>query len=125
MKKLFFKLALVFTIVSIASISTSCRDDDEESCDKPVKECTYYIDTTYFKVDKGAPFTKEQLAKEYSDALYEGCEGDSISDEILLNIIQATYKNQTLKGWTQYVHGSTYIMCHIKSINEDALMYRY
>ena len=125
MKKLFSKLALVFTIVSIASISTSCRNDDDDSSKNEPRECTFYIPTDRFKLDEGAPFTKEQLAKEYRDALYEGCDGKVLDDENLQDVITATYNKQVTRGWIKYVHGTALIMCHVKSINEEVPMYEY
>ena len=125
MTRLFSKLALVFTITLMASISTSCGNDDEDISEKITKECTFYITTDNLKIDAGAPFTKEQLAKEYSDALYNGCEGKSLNDEDLLDVIFATYNKQLSKGWIKYIHGTTLIMCHMKSSNKDFAMYEY
>ena len=125
MKRLFSKLALVFTITLMASISTSCGNDDEDISEKITKECTFYITTDNLKIDAGASFTKEQLAKEYSDALYNGCEGKSLNDEDLLDVIFATYNKQLSKGWIKYIHGTTLIMCHMKSSNKDFAMYEY
>ena len=125
MKRLFSKLALVFTITLMASISTSCGNDDEDISEKITKECAFYITTDNLKIDAGAPFTKEQLAKEYSDALYNGCEGKSLNDEDLLDVIFTTYNKQLSKGWIKYIHGTTLIMCHMKSSNKDFAMYEY
>ena len=125
MKKLFSKLALVFTIVSIASISTSCRNDDDDSSKNEARECTHYIPTDHFKLDENAPFTKEQLAKEFRDDLYAGCDGKVLYDDNLENVIQATYNRLVLRGWIKYVHGTALIMCHVKSINEEVPMYEY
>ena len=63
--------------------------------------------------------------KEYSDALYNGCEGKSLNDEDLLDVIFATYNKQLSKGWIKYIHGTTLIMCHMKSSNKDFAMYEY
>lgn len=89
------------------------------------KECTFYITTDNLKLDKDAPFTKEQLDNEYKDAIYTGCEGKSLDDEDLLDVLLATYNKQKLKGWIEYVHGTTLIKCHLKSNNKDVTMYQY
>lgn len=125
MKRLFSKLALVFTITVMTSISTSCGNDDEVSSEDTPKECTYYILTEYLKLDIDAPFTKEQLDKEFRVALYNGCEGKSLDNEDYLDVITATYKKQASRGWTKYIHGTTLIVCYVKSLNEEVPLYEY
>ena len=81
MKRLFSKLALVFTITLMASISTSCGNDDEDISENTPKDCTYYINTEDLKLDADAPFTIEQFDKEYRDALYKGCDGKTLYNQ--------------------------------------------
>ena len=125
MKRLFSKLALVFTITLMASISTSCGNDDEDISENTPKDCTYYINTEDFKLDADAPFTKEQFDKEYRDALYKGCDGKTLYNQELLDVIRATYKKQVARGWIKYIHGYALIMCHSISLHEEVPMYEY
>ena len=124
MKTPFSKLALIFVITIMVCVSTSCSSDHDTN-DPSTKEHTYYITTNDLTIDAGAPFTKEQLEKQYNDAMYTGCEGKSIYDKDLCDVIQTTYKKQEIQGWTKYIHGSACIMCHTESTNSDISVYRY
>ena len=82
-----------------------------------------YINAGNLKLDEDAPFTKEQFDKEYRDALYKGCDGKTLYNQELLDVIRATYKKQVARGWIKYIHGYALIMCHSISLHEEVPMY--
>lgn len=85
----------------------------------------FYINAGNLKLDEDAPFTKEQFDKEYRDALYKGCDGKTLYNQELLDVIRATYKKQVARGWIKYIHGYALIMCHSISLHEEVPMYEY
>ena len=93
----------------------------------PQPSVAYEKETSYrgSKIRNLCIITKWKVTKRHSDALYNGCEGKSLNDEDLLDVIFATYNKQLSKGWIKYIHGTTLIMCHMKSSNKDFAMYEY
>lgn len=127
MKRLFSKLALVFAITLMASMTTSCssNDDDNKVDNTYTKEYTFYVTTDQITLDAGAPFTKDQLAKQYNDAINKACDGTWLDYDTLLKVALDVYNTQALADQTKYIHGTTTIMCHVKSTNKEMYLYSY
>ena len=126
MKRLFSKLALVFAITLMAGFVSSCSSNDDDNVDNTyTKEYTYYITTDKITVDAGAPFTKEQLVKMYTDAINKTSGGNWLDYKTMLNAVIDVYKTQDMVDKVKYVHGSTIVMCHVKSTNKELSICNY
>lgn len=127
MKRLFSKLALVFAITLMAGFVSSCssNDDDDNVENTYTKEYTYSLTTDKITVDAGAPFTKDQIVKIYTDAINKASDGKLLDYDGMLNVARDVYKAQNMAVNYKYVHGSTIVMCHVKSTNKDMPVYSY
>ena len=126
MKRLFSKLALVFAITLMAGFVSSCSSNDDDNVDNTyTKEYTFYVTTDQITLDSGAPFTKDQLAKKYNETINKACDGTWLDYKTLLKVALDVYNTQALADQTKYIHGTTIIMCHVKSTNKEMYLYSY
>lgn len=103
-KKTVAMMIAVFAITSLAA----CGGDDY---DHP-KEYTYTFDTSHMTIDKGAPFTLDEVAQEYKYYFDKGSETAHYNDIVLQDIILYTDKLEVKKGWKYYLHGYALVICH-------------
>lgn len=126
MKRFFSNLALVFAITLMAILSSACGgNNDYDDSNYKSTEYTYYITTDKIYIDSGSPYTKEQLAKVYGEELNKECHDNWIDYNTLFNAIANIYIINNMEAKIKYIHGTTTIMCHVKSTNKEIAIFNY
>ena len=114
----------VFMVVALlaTTLFVSCGKDDKYN--QPANY-TYYITTDHMTLAPGAPFTIDDVAKEYKYYFDLGCPTKYYNMRVLEDIIKHTYYIQATRKWVQYYHGYILIMCNIRTSNQpDEAMYK-
>ena len=108
----------VFMVVALlaTTLFVSCGKDDKYY--QP-KNYTYYITTDHMTLSPGAPFTIDDVAKEYKYYFDKGCSTDYYNMPVLEDIIKYTYNQQATRKWVQYYHG--YILNKISKKSHKSL----